>query len=99
MMSAVLEALAPYLTQDEINVICHPLTQPAAQIRFMTQTLGLTVERKPGGQPLVWRSHVEAIKGPAMAGKTKLPVTPGTGPSAANLISFLGAKKRKHHGA
>lgn len=52
------------LTQDEIQEICSPLKQPAAQIRFL-QGLGVRVERRPDGKPLVSRQHyAEVRRGP-----------------------------------
>lgn len=53
----------PWLTQAEIDDFCWPLTQAAAQIRFMRKQ-GLTVTRKPGGAPLVIRSHFEQVMNP-----------------------------------
>lgn len=53
----------PWLTQDEIDDFCRPLTQAAAQIRFLREH-GLTVTRKPGGAPLVIRSHFEQVMNP-----------------------------------
>ena len=50
--------MAPYLTDAEIAEICQPLTQGAAQIRLL-QRLGIKVERKANGRPLVWRRDVE----------------------------------------
>lgn len=58
----------PWLTQSEIDDLCEPLKQHAAQIRFMS-SLGLTVDTKPSGAPLVIRSHFEAVMNPA--GKAK----------------------------
>lgn len=48
----------PYLTDDEIESICRPRKQGAAQIRFL-RALGLRVERRPDGSPLVWRADIE----------------------------------------
>lgn len=51
-------ATRPYLTDDEIDDICRPLKQHAAQIRYL-EGLRLRVERRPDGSPLVWRSDWE----------------------------------------
>lgn len=48
----------PDLTQDEIDAICAGLSQYAAQCRYL-RTLGLRVERRPNGQPLVARAEWE----------------------------------------
>lgn len=46
--------MLPYLTDDEIDGICAGLSQGAAMIRYLRR-LGLPVERKPNGRPLVRR--------------------------------------------
>ncbi|MCK9382133.1 MAG: DUF4224 domain-containing protein [Sulfuritalea sp.] len=69
--------------------MCKPLTQAAAQIRFL-QSLGLTVRTKPNGAPLVIRSHFEQVMNPA--GKQKPEGKPG--PNRGALMA-LHAKKGK----
>ncbi len=54
----------PWLTQEEIEDLCRPLTQPAAQIRYLRRQ-GLTVRTKPNGAPLVLRAHFESVMNPA----------------------------------
>lgn len=46
------------LSDAEIDSICEGLTQNAAKVRFL-QRLGLHVERRPNGRPLVARSEWE----------------------------------------
>ena len=61
--------LPPYLTDAEILDICRPRTQGAAQIRYL-RSLGLKVERRADGTPLVWRHDVERSRqaaGPTLA--------------------------------
>lgn len=79
----------PWLTEDEIADLCQPLTQAAAQIRFL-RSLGLTVKTKPNGAPLLIRSHFEQVMNPQ--GKPKPPVRQG--PNWEGLMA-LNAKKRK----
>lgn len=43
-----------YLSDAEVDEICDGLAQDAARIRFLRR-LGLRVDRKPNGRPLVWR--------------------------------------------
>lgn len=43
-----------HLTDDEVTDICRPLTQSAAQVRYLKR-IGLAVERRPDGSPLVKR--------------------------------------------
>lgn len=44
-----------YLTDDELAAICRPLRQHAARVRFL-RGLGLPVDRRPDGSPLVARA-------------------------------------------
>ncbi len=76
-----------WLDQDEIDDFCRPLKQHAAQIRFMRQH-GLTVTRKPGGAPLVIRSHFEQVMNPG----TSQAKTGKREPNRAGLVaSFVRA--------
>jgi hypothetical protein len=54
----------PDLTDAEVDRICDGLKQNAAKIRYL-RGLGLHVERKPNGRPLVNRAHYEAVRGKA----------------------------------
>lgn len=65
--------MLPILTQDEIDAICEPLRQGHAQVRFLRR-LGLTVEVKPNGKPLVRRVDWER------RGATMAPTGPVNGP-------------------
>lgn len=51
----------PWLSDAEVNDLCEPLTQAAAQCRYMKDVLQLPVKRKPNGRPLVLRSSVEGM--------------------------------------
>ena len=53
----------PWLTKEEIDDFCKPLTQAAAQIRHL-KGQGLTVRKKPNGDALVMRSHFEQVMNP-----------------------------------
>lgn len=59
------------LTDDEINDICRPRTQGHAQIKYLRE-LGLLVERRIDGTPLVSRAHYEAV----MSGKGRVDAEP-----------------------
>lgn len=52
------------LTDAEIDNICDGYVQNAAKIRYL-RGLGLTVERKPNGRPLVNRAHYDTVRGAA----------------------------------
>jgi hypothetical protein len=62
--------MTPWLAQSEIDDLCKPLTQHAAQLRFI-RSLGITVREKPNGAPLVMRAHFEETMSPA--GKKRQP--------------------------
>lgn len=49
-----------FLTDAEIAELCYPLTQPAAQVRYL-RALKLEVALKPNGRPVVVRSHAESV--------------------------------------
>lgn len=59
--------MTPDLTDAEIDSICAGYTQSAAKCRYL-RGLGLTVDRKPNGRPLVNRSHYDAVRGGAERG-------------------------------
>jgi hypothetical protein len=48
----------PDLTDAEVDAICDGLQQSAAKCRYL-RSLGLRVERRPNGRPLVARSEWE----------------------------------------
>lgn len=59
--------LPPFLTDAEIAAICDPLVMPAAQRRYLAR-LGLLVQAKPSGRPLVARSEFERVLGASRFG-------------------------------
>lgn len=59
---AELTFLTSDLSDDEVDAICRGLTQNAAKTRFL-RTLGLRVDRKPNGAPLINRAHYDAVRG------------------------------------
>lgn len=61
-MTTETDVASPDLTDNEINAICNPLTQSAAQVRYL-RSLGLNVARRPDGRPLVNRAHYDAVRG------------------------------------
>jgi len=55
-------AALPFLSDAELQALCDGLEQPAAQLRYLKR-LGLHVERKPNGRPLLMRSELERVLG------------------------------------
>jgi hypothetical protein len=76
-----------WLTRQEVDELCEPLKQPAAQMRFLRETLALTVREKPNGRPLVLRSHFENVLGglPKKHNGRGMPNRPSAQPNVAGL--------------
>lgn len=53
--------MSPYLTDEEIAFLTKPLTQGAARCRYFRK-LGIKVDPRPDGQPLVGRAEFEAAR-------------------------------------
>ena len=65
----------PDLSDAEVDRICGGLVQNAAKVRYLL-TLGLKVDRRPNGRPLVARVDWERRYTP----KNDSPSTPANGP-------------------
>lgn len=50
--------MSPYLSDAEIDDMCAGLSQSAAKVRFL-KLMGLHVDRKPNGRPLVRRTALD----------------------------------------
>lgn len=89
----------PFLTDDEIRELCAPLTQPSAQLRYL-RGLGLLVQQKPNGRPLLAVSEFERVLGaarlaPAAApGGNGLNWDPARQPNREALMARLAQRKR-----
>lgn len=68
--------MSPDLSDAEIDDICRGLVQNAAKVRYL-RGLGVAVERKPNGRPLVHRAHYEAVR----SGSARPPTSNGIGSS------------------
>lgn len=85
-----------YLSQAEVDDLCTPLSQPAAQVRYL-RTLGLTVHTKPNGRPVVIRSHAETVLAGAQRGAasndecSQQPLAPR--PNRAALFALFEGRK------
>lgn len=83
----------PFLTDDEIAGICDGVQLAGAQCRHL-QRMGLLVNRKPNGKPLVARSEFERVLGAGRFGKAQN--DSHAGPNVASLMDHL--SKRKPNG-
>jgi hypothetical protein len=90
-----------WLSDEEVDQLCYPLTQPAAQVRFLRTHLKLTVTTKPNKRAVVVRSHAERVLSgnPAAttAGELSTPAPAQQPNRQALLLRF--AKKGSTHGS
>lgn len=81
--------MTPWLKQSQIDDLCDPLTQAAAQVRYL-RSLGLTVRLKPNRRAVVLRSNCEAVLGyvPGEEAATEPPraSAPPSQPDAVGLV-------------
>lgn len=88
--------MKPYLSDEEINEICDPLTQPHAQIRYL-QGLGIPVSRKPSGRPLVGRAAFDRVMAGAPAEAANDTHAPPASPQPDHAaLQQLFNRQRKH---
>lgn len=83
--------MLPFLSDDEIAQICDPLIAPAAQRRYLAR-LGLVVNRKPNGKPLVARAEFDRVL-VGRAPEATAQNAPGQ-PNRAALLQLLGGGRR-----
>ena len=82
--------MLPFLSDAELAEICAPLTNGAAQVRYL-ERLGLKVARKPNGRPLVARGEFERV----LIGRTAEPTqSAATQPNRAALLKVFEGGKR-----
>lgn len=81
----------PWLTDTEIDEMCAGLSQPAAKVRYL-RSLGLTVQVKPNGRPLVMRAHAEAVLSGAPAAPAAAANTPTRQPDRQALLLAFGRR-------
>lgn len=80
----------PYLTDAEIAEICAPLVMPAAQLRYLKR-LGLVVNAKPNGRPLVARGEFNRV---LIGRQPEQPQNAGSSqPNRAALLSLIKGSK------
>lgn len=93
-MSEVIDR--PDLSDEEVDALCPNLTQNAAKVRYLREVLGLQVDRRSNGRPLVWRHALLAAKG-MQATPQRQAVTEATNqPNVTAMAQWLGTRKAKH---
>lgn len=93
-MEAVVER--PDLTDAEVDALCPNLSQNAAKIRYLRDVLGLQVERRSNGRPLVWRHALLAAKGAPARATQAAQAESANQPNVTAMAQWLGTRKAKH---
>lgn len=72
MTTAVATSSPAFLSAEEIDELCAPLTQRHAQLRYLCMLLGVaSLPRRPDGLPIVGRKLIEAkLNGDDLAGSS-----------------------------
>jgi hypothetical protein len=83
----------PFLSDEEISRLCDPLEQPAAQIRYLKK-LGLVVNRKPNGRPLVARGEFDRVTIGRQHEHANHPPSSTGQPNMAALLQVIRGGKR-----
>lgn len=86
----------PFLSDPELQALCDGLEQPAAQLRYL-RGLGLHVERKPNGRPLLMRSELERVLGAGRmmpANDASQPASGARGPDLGALLKVIQGGRR-----
>jgi hypothetical protein len=86
-------AARPILSDAEVAELCDGLVAPSAQIRYL-QRLGLLVQRKPNGRPLLLRSELERVLGAGRFGQQQAQNAPASQPNRAALMQVIQGGKR-----
>ena len=81
-----------FLSDAELAEICAPLKSSAAQKRFL-RSLGLVVNEKPNGKPLVVRSHAEWVLSGRIGPAVPPAFDPRTQPDREALLKVLSERK------
>lgn len=87
-----MQRMTPWLSDLEIADLCAGLKQPAAQRRYL-KSLGLVVKSKPNGQPIVFRSDIEAIHAASAGSRRKAAQPKESQPDEAALLALIASKK------
>lgn len=81
-----------FLTDAEIAEICEPLRSSAAQKKFL-RSLGIVVNEKPNGKPLVVRSHIEWVLSGRIGPGAAPAFDPRTQPNVKGMLEHLSKRK------
>lgn len=85
----------PDLSDEEVDALCPNLTQNAAKVRYLREVLGLQVDRRSNGRPLVWRHALRQAKGMPTRQAAE-PAQAANQPNVTAMAQWLGDRKAKH---
>lgn len=88
-----MSALPPFLTDEEIFAIVHPLQQPAAIVRWFKNNGFPDIKVRPNGLPLITRTSFEAVYGAAKA-VPAAPESVGEQPDVAGYLASLSSRAK-----
>lgn len=88
----------PFLSDAEVQAMCDGLVVPAAQLRYL-QRLGLLVQRKPNGRPLLMRSEVERVLGAGRFQVQTVTGGPSGQPNRAGLLQLVQGRQGGKRGS
>ena len=66
-------------SNEQIDSLCEGLVQNAAKVRYLKR-LGLHVERRPNGRPLVFLADIERLHARRMSAAAQTQTTAANGP-------------------
>lgn len=77
----------PWFSDQEVDDLCTGLKTNAAKVRHL-EALGLTVNRKPNGRPLLMRAHAELTLSGMKAAQVAIDnaAQPTRGPNRSGLV-------------
>ena len=84
--------MQPWLTDQEIDDMCDGLITNAARMRHLRR-LGLVVNSKPNGRPLVMRVHAEAVLSGLQQLQASIAKTEVVRPNKAALVAIFGKRR------
>ena len=87
--------MTPFLTDDEVSMLCKPLTQPAAIRRFLAK-LGVPFRVRPDGRPIVSRRQAEELFSSAPGGSAA--VQKETEPNRAAIMARFSKRVSRSKG-
>lgn len=94
-----MSSLPPFLTDEEIFAIVHPLTQPAAVVRWFLKNGFGEIKIRPNGLPLIARAYFDQVTAGQARRAESTPAGAGPQPDVDAFRRKHGAGKLRVVGA